>query len=105
MISHKDCAHPSTPSARAKCRRALQGGKPKEVWHPPMVLPQGRASVKVLDDDNYGQTPKDKSRECHVCGVEKIEFRGTDSLTGLLLFVGEKCKYMVKRSPDFAEVP
>lgn len=56
-------------------------------------------------DDSYGQTPRDKDKECHVCGVERIEFRGTDPLTGLLLYVGERCSYMVKRSDDFVAVP
>jgi hypothetical protein len=104
MISHKDCVHESTPSARAKCRRAQGAGKAPEKWHPPLVLPQKRASVKEVDFDNYGQTPRDRDKQCQNCGVERILYRGTDPLTGLLLFVGEKCRYMVKRADDFAEV-
>lgn len=106
MISHKTCEHPSTPSARAKCRRANGVGPKKQDWHPPMVLPQGRASVKEVDfrGDSYGQTPRDRDKQCMVCGVERILYRGTDTLSGLLLFVGDRCQYMVKRSDDFAEV-
>lgn len=105
-MSHAQCDHPSTPSARAKCRRANGQGRKKTEWHPPLVLPEKRASVKGVDlSDNYGQTPKDKALECNVCGVERIAYRGTDPLTGLLLFVGEKCQYMVKRAPDFEVLP
>lgn len=39
-----------------------------------------------------------------VCTVEKIEFAGTDPLTDRLLFVGERCAYMVKRSSDFRAI-
>ena len=104
MISHKDCAHESTSGARAKCRRANGQGPKKEPWHPPMVLPEKGASVKVVDFDNYGQTPRDRDKQCMNCGVEKIAFRGTDPLSGLLLFVGERCEYMVRRSEDRQEV-
>ena len=105
MISHKTCDHPSTPGARAKCRRAQGAGKPKTEWHPPLVLPEKRASVKDVDfEDRYGQTPRDRDKQCMVCGVERIAYRGTDPVSNLLLFVGERCRYMVKRANDYAEV-
>lgn len=97
MISHKDCDHPSTPGARAKCRRARGGATPKEV-------DLSKASRAKDPDDNYGQTPRDRDKQCVVCGVEKIEWRGTDPLSGILLFVGAKCEYMVRRSEDKAPV-
>lgn len=101
MISHKDCEHPSTPSARAKCRRAQAKGEDgatvKEVNF--TGVSQKKASV-----DKYGQTPRDRDKQCQNCGVERILYRGTDPLSGLLLFVGERCEYMVRRSPDRQEV-
>lgn len=103
-MSHTDCAHPSTSGARAKCRRANGGGPKKEQWHPPMILPPEGASIKTMPDDNYGQTPRDRDKQCMNCGVEKIAYRGTDPLTHLLIFVGEKCEYMVRRSEDRMEV-
>jgi hypothetical protein len=38
--------------------------------------------------------------ECDNCGVERVDRRGTDVLTGVLRYVGPKCAYTVKRSPD-----
>ena len=100
MIDHTNCDHPRTSSARAKCRRARAGGgEPR----------QKRASSKEVDFSGSGgaspQTPRDKGDECHVCGVERIEFRGTDAFTKLLVLVGEKCAWRVKRSDDFAALP
>lgn len=40
--------------------------------------------------------------QCDVCGVERIAYKGLDVLTGVTLYVGEKCYYMVKRDPDGA---
>lgn len=106
MISHKDCGHPSTPGARAKCRR-----QKKEPWPSPPLYslgpPPGATKVrrsKDEDDDRYGQTPRDRDKQCVVCGVEKIAFRGTDPISGILLFVGERCEYMVRRAEDRREV-
>lgn len=65
----------------------------------------GKKERQEKDDSNYGQTPRDKDKECHVCGVEKIEFKGTDAFTGLLVLVGEKCAWRVKRSNNFAAMP
>lgn len=56
------------------------------------------------DDDRYGQTPRDRDKECVNCGVERITMRGTDPITGLLLYVGDKCSYMVRRSPDITPI-
>lgn len=93
MIDHSGCDHPSTSGARAKCRRAHAGGP----------TPTKRATPRVVGDepeDNYGQTPRDRHMECDKCGVEKIAYKGTDFLTGILLYVGAKCKWYIKDAPD-----
>lgn len=91
MINHSNCDHPSTSSARARCRRQANGGTTK-------------ATPKELDFTGSGgakaQTPGRRDLECDNCGVERIAYRGTDPLTGVLRFVGERCYYTVKRSPD-----
>jgi len=97
MISHKDCDHLSTPGARAKCRRAKGGATPKEV-----DLSKANRSRAKDPDDNYGQVPRDRDKQCMNCGVEKIAWKGTDPLSNLLLFVGERCEYIVRRSLDKA---
>ena len=56
------------------------------------------------DEDNYGQTPARKDMECHKCGVERIAYSGTDPITGIKLYVGEKCYWYIKRAPDRAPV-
>lgn len=56
-------------------------------------------------DDNYGQTPRDRDKECHTCGVERIEYAGRDAFTGMEVWVGEKCKWRVARSEEFRPVP
>ena len=92
MINHSNCDHPRTPSARAKCRRAQQGGSTP------------KASSKEVDfskgGGTSGSTPRDRDKQCDVCGVERIVLRGTDPLTGVILSVGEKCSYMLKISED-----
>lgn len=95
MIDHSQCDHPRTSSARAKCRRG--GGS----------TPRKKASEKEVDFSKgsggaQAQTPGWKSDECHVCGVERMEFQGTDSFTGLFVLVGERCAWRIKRSEDFA---
>ena len=95
-INHTDCDHPSTSGARAKCRRARNGSTPRAT---------PRALGTPDPDDNYGQTPRFKGDECHVCGVEKIAYKGTDSFTKLLVLVGDKCAWRVKRSDNFAVLP
>jgi hypothetical protein len=102
VIDHSQCDHPSTSSARAKCRRARAGGdtkaprekaSKKEVWF-------GLAHHNPDRERNRGTTPRDRDRQCAVCGVEKIQFRGTDQVSGILLFVGERCLWRIKNSPD-----
>lgn len=97
MIDHSRCEHPRTSSARAKCRRAQAGGQPRQ-----------KASTKEVDFTGSGgatpQTPRDKGDECHTCGVERIEFAGTDAWTGLSVMVGEKCAWRIKRSEDFRAI-
>lgn len=100
MIDHSNCDHPRTSSARAKCRRAQAGGG---------STPKRKASEKEVDFKGSGgatpQTPRDRSDECHICGVERIEFKGTDAWTGLHVLVGERCAWRVKRANDFAALP
>lgn len=94
MIDHSQCDHPRTSSARAKCRRGGGSSTPK------------KASPKDVDFSGSGgaqsQTPGWKADECHVCGVERSEFQGTDAFTGLFVLVGEKCAWRVKRSDNFS---
>lgn len=105
MINHSTCDHPSTSGARAKCRRARQNDDPT-----PKV--KGEATPKHIGpshhdptrERNRGTTPRDRDKQCHICGVERIEYRGTDALTGILLYVGERCLYMVKSAPDLQSV-
>ncbi len=99
MISHKDCEHPSTPSARAKCRRAKAGGSVKEV-----DFSRSERTSRGGGGGPRQQTPRDRDKQCMVCGVERIVWKGTDPLSGLILFVGERCEYMVRRSLDKVEV-
>lgn len=92
MISHAECSHPSTPGARAKCRRARANGQEVKTTE--------RVSVATPKETgrerNRGTTPRDRDLQCDVCGVERIMWRGCDVLTGLLLYVGERCFYYVK---------
>jgi hypothetical protein len=46
------------------------------------------------------QTPSNPALCCDNCGVERIAYKGTDMLTGILKFVGEKCYYIVKNDPN-----
>lgn len=110
MIDHSQCDHPSTSGARAKCRRARR----QDGFHPPLYSlgppPRQTASKKEVwfgfahhDPDrerNRGTTPRDKDRQCVVCGIELIQFRGTDPVSGILLYVGERCYWRVKNAPD-----
>lgn len=97
MIDHSQCDHERTRAARAKCRRLQQteGGTGPA---------RQKATAKEVDfsgsGGQRGQTPSQKSDECHVCGVEMIRYSGTDAWSGLLVFVGEKCLWRIKRSPD-----
>lgn len=99
-IDHSQCEHEKNSKARAKCRRAqAEGDAPPRRKVIKTGLGATPRSVKD-DDDNYGQTPRDRDKQCMNCGVEKIEYKGTDPLSGLLLYVGEKCEYIVRRSLD-----
>lgn len=127
MISHDNCSHPSSSGERAKCRRARAKGQPtptanmlvgpicddaycehdlcrrlrpevaKAVW-------LGKRHHNPDRERNTGQTPRDRHRECTVCGVEVIEFAGTDPVSGILLYVGERCTWRVEKSEDFRAV-
>lgn len=92
MINHSNCDHPSSSSARAKCRRAAKSGD----------APVKSREIDMRDSTPTGRprTPSDPAKCCDNCGVERIILRGTDPLTGTLKFVGEKCAYIVKRAPD-----
>ena len=100
MIDHTNCNHEKTRSARARCRRQIAGGAPR-----PKATPKEIGGDPTIGSDGKPQTPRFKSDECHTCGVEKIEFAGTDQWTGLQVFVGERCAWRVKRSDDFRAVP
>lgn len=122
MIDHSGCDHPSTPGARARCRRAQTGGssggerirnratRSRGVsWSGPLCGEEGcihGSCYRIRHQEvpelvRYGQTPGKREDECHSCHVEKIEFIGTDNHTGRTLMVGERCAWRVKRSPDF----
>jgi|SRR6478752_735141 len=94
MIDHTNCDHPRTSGARAKCRRQQAG------TDTPKTKVMGKKERTPKEDDNYGQTPRDKHLECDNCGVERIAYRGTDPLTGILRYVGSKCLYTIARSDD-----
>lgn len=97
MIDHTNCDHPSTSGARAKCRRARAAGG--------VHTEDGQATPKDVDFSKSGgggkkaQTPRDRDKQCDVCGVERIAYRGLDVISGVVLYVGERCYYMVKRDP------
>lgn len=94
MIDHTNCDHPRTSGARAKCRRAHRnGGETGTKGSTKEVDFSGGAGTKA-------STPRDKDMQCDVCGVERIELRGTDPINGVILSVGAKCSYMLKQSDD-----
>jgi hypothetical protein len=92
-IYHSKCDHESTSSARAKCRR---GNSDKG------------ASIKTIDFKGSGakkaSTPRDRDKQCDICGVERIAYRGTDPLSRSLIYVGDKCAYYLNNAPDKVEV-
>ena len=99
MMNHSDCDHPRTSSARAKCRRRQAGGStPKRERATTKEVDFGRASGDV-------RTPSDPAMQCDVCGVERVALRGTDPLSGMILTVGERCSYMLRRSDDVEALP
>lgn len=110
MISHADCDHPSTSSARAACRRrrARAGGETTTSNSSPASVKTKWGGKSHHDPDrerNTGQVPRDREAECHSCHVERILARGTDPITGILLFVGERCMWKVENQPDFQVLP
>lgn len=116
MISHTGCDHERTPGARAKCRRTRSKGETLPWPQPPLyslgpppkvreVKWGGKAHHDPDRERNQGTTPRDRDKQCDICGVEKILVRGTDPLRGILIFVGERCSYMVERSDDFQVLP
>lgn len=96
MISHAACDHESTSKARSACRKKMAGGEDGKAPRKKM----GRAPREEKEVDSYGQTPRDRDKECDKCGVEKIIARGTDPVSGILTYVGERCMWYIKRSPD-----
>lgn len=110
MISHDTCDHEKTSAARAKCRRQRKGtdgggesrtGSVSEKKASKADIWMGKAHHNPNRERNRGTTPRDKNRECMNCHVEVIGFAGTDPLTGILMFVGEKCTYLIEKSEDF----
>jgi len=99
MIDHTNCDHPRTSSARAKCRRAHRNGDGAPTTATPKDIDFGSGG------GTSGSTPRDKDKQCDVCGVERIELRGTDPLTGVILHVGAKCSYMLMRADDVVALP
>lgn len=98
MINHHDCDHPSTSGARAKCRRARSNGIPSAPSTP-------RQKKTDEEEDRYGQTPRDRHLECDKCGVEKILYKGTDMITGIVIYVGDRCRWYIKNAPDLEVLP
>lgn len=94
MIDHSACEHERSPKARAKCRREKSGATPKDVDFTSTPSPRERKPKERKG------APRDKSAECRVCGIEPIAWRGTDPLTGVLLYVGKDCEYYIRHSPD-----
>lgn len=108
MMDHTNCDHPRTSGARAKCRR-----QNKAPWpHPPLYSlgpPPKAASVKEVDfrgsGGKSGQVPRDRDKQCDVCGVERVMLRGTPPIEQRILYVGEKCSYYLNDAPDVMAVP
>lgn len=81
-MNHSECPHPSTKNARAKCRKGVDA---------------------TTENMNHGTTPRDRDRQCMNCGVEAVTLAGTDILNGMMLFVGDRCAYLIRHSPDLRE--
>lgn len=92
MIDHSKCDHERTSKARARCRRQQVGGK-------------DRASTRTVDFSKGGggkkaSTPRDRDKQCDICGVERITMRGTPPLENIMLYVGDKCSYYLNDATD-----
>ena len=94
MIDHSNCDHPSTSSARAKCRRSIKSGS----------TPRPQATEKEIDFSGSGgaqsTTPRDRFNACDNCGVERVTVKGTDPVDGILKYVGNRCEYIVRHAKD-----
>lgn len=97
MINHSNCEHEATSAARAKCRRAIAGGTKSRPATSTDVDFRGSGAKKA-------QTPRDRDKQCMNCGVERIVMRGTDPITGILYYVGERCEYIVRHAPDITPI-
>lgn len=97
MINHDNCDHARTSAARAKCRRAIRNGAEAP-----------KATGRTIDFKGSGgtksRTPRDKDKACDVCGVERITAKGTELLSGTLLYTGDKCRYMIQNDPNLVEL-
>ena len=103
MINHSNCKHPSTSGARSKCRKARAAGSEftAEEGATPRDLDLSKSTSRKKDDeDRYGQTPRDRDKQCDVCGVERIAWRGLDVISDIVLYVGQRCKYYVAQDPN-----
>lgn len=105
MIDHSDCDHPSTSSARAKCRRARADGREFQEGGQTQEAGPRTPTAPTQRERNRGTTPRDKDKQCDVCGVERILYRGTDPLSGVMLTVGDRCLYYIQRSKDLQVLP
>ena len=45
-------------------------------------------------------TPRDRDKQCDICGVERISMRGTPLVEGYMIFVGDKCAYYLNGATD-----
>jgi hypothetical protein len=60
------------------------------------VEAQEGATPKEVDftkERNRGTTPRDRDKQCDICGIEKIVAHGKDRLRDLHMYVGERCFY------------
>jgi hypothetical protein len=112
MISHAQCDHPSTPGARAKCRRARSRGEVLAPgFSPPLYSlgppPRGATPQEVdfSKERNRGRTPRDRDKQCDICGIEKIELRGRHRWNDMLISVGEDCTYYLDPDQEVVALP
>ena len=85
-ISHAGHNHPSTPSARAKCRRGQQTQGATQTATP--------RALKVPDEEFH---PADKDRCCYNCRLRLIEWKGMTRISRMMIYVCEKCYYMLDK--------
>lgn len=104
MISHADCDHPNSSSARAKCRRARAKG---EAHTEEGKVQEGATPVVVLEEKerNRGKTPRDRDKQCDICGVERIRVRGMHRWNGMLTSVGWDCHYYLDPEEPQTDLP